>query len=76
MQGFHEPQPTESRLRVAFMDDAVSFGFPASATLAEVANWVESVAQIHDSAVVAINITMPTYMNQVVKQIGVSHGTH
>jgi hypothetical protein len=61
---------------VTFKDDAVSFGFPASATLADVADWVESVARFHDSAVVAINVTMPAHMNSIIKPVGVFYGTH
>ena len=29
MQGFHQARANESRLRVVFRDDQVSFGFPA-----------------------------------------------
>ena len=39
MRGFHQARANKSRLRVVFRDDQVSFGFPASATLGDVANW-------------------------------------
>jgi len=40
MRGFHEARASESRLRVVFEDDQVSFGFPTLATLGDVADWV------------------------------------
>ena len=76
MQGFHQARANESRLRVVFRDDQVSFGFPASATLGDVADWVAGVARFHHSAVIAIDVTMPARTNSSVASEGVSHGTH
>ena len=50
MQGFHQPRASESRLRVVFKDDEISIGFPASATLSDVADWVAGVARFHRAA--------------------------
>ena len=76
MQGFHQARANESRLRVVFGDDQVSFGVPASATLGEVADWVAGVARFHHSVVIAIAVTMPARTNSSVASKGVSHGTH
>jgi hypothetical protein len=76
MQGFHEARRNESRLRVVFRDDQVSFGFPASATLGDVAVCVAGVARFHHSAVIAIAVTMPARANSSIASKGVSHGTH
>ena len=76
MQGFHQARANESRLRVVFRDDEVSFGFPASATLGDVADWVAGVARFHHGAVMAINVTMPAGASSSIAPKGVSHGTH
>ena len=76
MQGLHEARANESRLRVVFSDDQLSFGFPASATLGDVAVWVAGVARFHHSAVIAIDVTMPARTNSSVASEGVFHGTH
>ncbi len=76
MQGFHQARRNESRLRVVFKDDEVSFGFPASATLGDVADWVAGVARFHHSAVTAIAVTMPAGANSSIASKGVFHGTH
>jgi hypothetical protein len=76
MQGFHQARASESRLRVVFRDDQVSFGFPASATLGDVADWVAGVAKAHHSAVIAIDVTMPARANSSIASKEVSHGTH
>jgi hypothetical protein len=76
IQGFHLTRANESRLRVVFSDDQVSFGFPASATLGDVAVWVAGVARFHRSAVIAIAVTMPARTNSSIMSKGVSHGTH
>ncbi len=76
MRGFHQAQATESRLRVVFSDDEVSFGFPASATLGDVADWVAGVARFHHSAVIAIDVTMPAHANSSTTSKGGSHGAH
>ena len=76
MQGFHQARANESRLRVVFRDDQVSFGFPASATLGDVADWVAGVARFHQGAVIAIAVTMPACANSFIASIGVSQRTH
>ncbi len=76
MQGFHQARANESRLRVVFRDDQVSFGFPASATLGDVADWIEGVARFRHGAVIAIDVTMPARTNSSVASEGISHGTH
>ena len=76
MQGFHQARANESRLRLVFRDDQVSFGFPASATLGDVADWIEGVAGFHHGAVIAIAVTMPARANSSIASKGVSHGTH
>jgi hypothetical protein len=76
MQGFHQARANESRLRVVFGDDQVSFGFPASATLGDVAVWVAGVARFHHGAVIAIAVTMPARANSSIAPKGVTHGTH
>ena len=76
MQGFHQTRANESRLRVVFRDDEVSFGFPADATLGDVADWVAGVARFHHSAVIAIDVTMPARTSSSIATKGVSHGTH
>ncbi len=76
MQGFHQTRANESRLRVVFRDGQVSFGFPASATLGDVADWVAVVAKFHHSAVIAIAVAMPARANSSIASKGVSHGTH
>ncbi len=76
MQGFHQARMNESRLQVAFRDDQVSFGFPASATLGDIADSVAAVARFHHGAVIAINVTMPARANSSIASKGVSHGTH
>jgi len=76
MQGFHQAQANEPRLRVVFSDDEVSFGFPESATLGDVADWVAGVARFHHGAVVAIDVTMPARKNSSIPSKGASHGTH
>lgn len=58
MQTFHTAQASEPRSRVVFEDAEVSVGFPASATLVDVADWVEGVARLQDSAPVAIDVTV------------------
>ena len=75
MQGFHEARSTESRLRVVFEDDAVSLGFPANATLGDIADCVAGVAGFHESAVVAVNVTMPAHTTSIASKEA-SHGTH
>ncbi len=76
MQGFHQARANESRLRVVFRDDQVSFGFPASATLGDVADWIEGVARFRHGAVIAIDVTMPALINSSIVSKGVAHGTH
>jgi hypothetical protein len=76
MRGFHEAQASESRLRVVFEDDQVSFGFPTMATLGDVADWVAGLAELHDSGLVAIDVKMPRRAASSIASIGVSHGTH
>lgn len=76
MLGFHEARTSESRLRVIFENEEVSFGIPADATFGELADRIASVARFHDSAVVAVNLTMPAHTNPSLSSKGVSHGTH
>jgi hypothetical protein len=76
MRGFHEARASESRLRVVFEDDHVSFGFPTMATLGEVANCVAGLAKLHDSALVAIDVKMPKRAAPSIASTGASHGTH
>ena len=76
MQGFHQARANESRLRVVFRDDEVSFGLPADATLGDVADWVAGAARVHHSAVIAIAVTMPARANSSIAPKGVTHGTH
>ena len=76
MQGFHQARANKSRLRVVFRDDQVSFGFPASATLGDVADWIEDVARFRHGAVIAIDVTIPALTNSSIVSKGVAHGTH
>lgn len=76
MQGFHQARANESRLRVVFRDEQVSFGFPAGATLGDVAECVAGMARFHHGAVRAIAVTMPVRANSSIASKGVSHGTH
>ena len=76
MLGFHEARASESRLRVVFEDDEVSFGFPTMATLGDVADWVEGLAKLHDSALVAIDVKMPRRAARFIASTGATHGTH
>ena len=76
MQGFHEARASESRLRVVFEDDQFSFGVPTVATLGDVADWVASLAKLHDSALVAVDVKMPRRAAPSIASTGVSHGTH
>ncbi len=76
MRGFQEVRASESQLRVVFEDDQVSFGFPTTATLGDIADWVAGLAKFHDSALVAIDVKMPRRTGSSVASIGVSHGTH
>ncbi|QGM46039.1 hypothetical protein [Methylocystis heyeri] len=76
MRGFHEARASESRLLIVFEDDQVAFGFPAIATLADVADLVAGVARFHDSSVVAIEVTMPARESSSIASKGVTHGTH
>jgi len=76
MLGFHEARACESRLRVVFEDDEVSFGFPTMATLGDVADWVAGLAKFHDGALVAVDVKMPRRAASSIASTGVSHGTH
>ena len=75
-EAFHQARANESRLRVVFRDDQVSFGFPASATLGDVADWVADVARFRHDAVIAIAVTMPALANSSIVSIGVVQRTH
>jgi hypothetical protein len=63
-------------LRVLFEDDQVSFGFPAKATLGDVADGVAGLAKLHDGALVAVDVKMPRQLASAIASTGVSHGTH
>ena len=76
MRGFHEARASESRLRVLFEDDQVSFGFPNLATLGDVADWVGGLAKLHDGALVAVDVKMPRRAAPSIASTGASHGTH
>jgi hypothetical protein len=76
MRGFHEAQASESRLRVVFEDDQVSFGFPPLATLGDVADWVAGLAELHASGLGAIDVKMPRRGASSTSSTGVSHGAH
>ena len=76
MLDFHEARTSESRLRVIFEDEELSFGFPADATFGDLADCIASVARFHDSAVVAVNITMPAHTIPSLSSRGAPHGTH
>jgi hypothetical protein len=73
---FHLARASEPRLRVVFKGDQVSFGFAAGATFAEVAEWVAGVSRFHDSAPVAIDVTMPMFPDSSTASKGVSDGAH
>ena len=75
MQGFHEVRSNESRLRVVFAEEAVSFGFPANATLNDIADCVAVIAGFHSGGVVAVNVKMPAGLNSIIPK-GACHGTH
>jgi len=76
MRGFHEARVSESRLRVVFEDDQVSFGVPTLATLGDIADWVAGLANIHDGALVAIDVKMPRQTASSIAPTGALHGTH
>jgi hypothetical protein len=76
MRGFHEARARESRLRVVFDDDQLSFGVPTMATLGDVADWVAGLAKLHDGALVAVDVKMPRQTASSIASTGVSHGTH
>ncbi len=76
MRGFHEARAGESRLRVVFDDDQVSFGVPTIATLGDVADWVAGLANFHAGAPVAIDVKLPRTSDSSIASTGVSHGTH
>ncbi len=70
---FHSPQASESRLRVVFEDAEVLFEFPAGATLADIAHWIEGVARLQESAPVAIDVIVATSARPSRYSKGVSH---
>ena len=76
MRGFHEARASESRLRVVFEDDQVSFGFPTIATLGDVADCVAGLANFHDGVIVAIDVKMPRRTASSIASTRISHGTH
>jgi hypothetical protein len=76
MRGFHEARASESRLRVLFDDDQVSFGLPAKATLGEVADCVAGLAKFHDGALIAVDVRKPKHTASAIASRRVPHGTH
>ncbi|ARN80434.1 hypothetical protein [Methylocystis bryophila] len=76
MRGFHEAQASESRLRVVFEDDQISFGFPTVATLGDVADWVGGLAKFHESSLVAVDVKIPRRAAPSIASTGASQGTH
>ena len=50
--------------------------FQAVATLGDVADWVASLAKLHDSPLVAVDVKMPRRAAPSIASTGVSHGTH
>jgi len=76
MLGFHQARTSESRLRVIFEEEELSFGFPAGATFGDLADRIACVARFHDSAVVAVNLTMPAHTNPSLPSKETPHGTH
>jgi hypothetical protein len=58
MQVCHSTRPDESRLRIVFKDDAVFFSVSTNSTLADVAHWVERVAERKHRAPVGVSLTL------------------
>ena len=76
MLDFHEARISEFRLQVIFEDEELSFGIPADVTFGDLADCIASVARFHDSAVVAVNLTMPMHTGPSLPSKEAPHGTH
>lgn len=76
MQILNATRASEPRLRVVFENAEVSLGFPAGATLGDVAACVEGIARLQDRAPVAIDITVAYSASPFRYSKATSHGTH
>jgi hypothetical protein len=74
MAFYHKASGNETRLRVVFANDAVSVDLVADATFGDLAECVQSVANMHRGAPLNIAVTIPAASTPGVTSKGLSHG--